>query len=890
MIPQTLGPYQIITKIGEGGMGEVYRARDTRLDRDVALKVLPEAFTADPDRLARFEREAKVLASLNHPNIGGIHGLEESDGIKALVLEYIDGPTLADRIAQGPIPVDEALPIARQIAEALEAAHQQGVIHRDLKPANIKVRADGTVKVLDFGLAKAFEPEAGSASASVSPTISLTAAATRMGMVIGTAAYMAPEQAIGKVVDKRADVWAFGAVLFEMLTGQKPFVGDDVSDTLALVLKFDPEWDALPDDTPPRLRQLVQTCLQKDTKHRVADMQDVRLAMQGAFETAAPQVAEAGAGAQPAWRQPLPVAVSAAVAALLVAGLAAWSLWPTAEPAVVSRFDYVLPEGQAFRNTGRPIIALSPDARAFAYNTAGGLYLRAIDELEARLIPGTEPTLTSPFFSPDGQQVAYWDLDGQLTRIGTTGGAPVVIADLASNPYGASWGPDGTILIGQPEGILRVPATGGTSALVVPALEGERLYGPSLMPDGESVLFSATTAGWDDARIVVQSLATGERAVLVERGNDARYVPTGHLVYALETGLFAVAFDTDRLSVSGGAVPLVQGVMRAGAGQTGVAHYSVSAEGTLIYVAGSTTAARTPVWVDREGREEPIAAEPGAYGSLRISPDGTRVVIYDYAGNDLWVWNFASATRTRLTVGERGGSGQVWTPDGARIAYSSRDGDIAWKAANNTGTPERIAEAPGEGVAGPPSPYFFAPTGTALVFGERGNPETEDSIGLIALEDGAESAWLLDGPFDERNAELSPDGRWMAYQSDESGQFEIYVRPFPNVDDDRVPVSNAGGFQPLWSRDGRELFYLEGNPLMSAAVQPDGPVFSVYRRTPLLDWPYFAAPLIRRTYDVSVDGQRFLALRPLGSDGAARSQIIVVQDWFEELKRLVPVP
>ena len=389
----TLGPYSVTAKIGEGGMGEVWRARDTTLDRDVALKVLPEAFTSDPDRLARFEREAKVLASLNHPNIGSIYGLEEAEGVRALVLELVEGPTLADRIRQGPIPIDEALPIAKQIAEALEAAHEQGVIHRDLKPANIKVKDDGTVKVLDFGLAKAFQPDAGDPNMSMSPTISLTAAATQMGMVIGTAAYMSPEQAKGKTVGKQADVWAFGAVLFEMLSGKRPFTGDDLSETLARVIDREPDWATLPDSVPPVLSIFIRRCLQKNPKKRIRDIGDVSLAMEGAFETIVPagEATVAPGAVQPTWRRLLPLVATAVVVGLGV-GLAVWSV-ARPEPPVVARFDYDLPDGQSFFNAGRPITALSPDGRAFVYNTNDGLYLRAIGELDARLIPGTANNL-----------------------------------------------------------------------------------------------------------------------------------------------------------------------------------------------------------------------------------------------------------------------------------------------------------------------------------------------------------------------------------------------------------------------------------------------------------------------------------------------------------------
>ena len=469
-IGSRLAHYDVTALIGEGGMGQVYQATDTKLNRQVALKILPEAFAADPDRLARFQREAQVLASLNHPGIAAIYGIEEQDDTRALVLELVEGPTLADRITKGPIPVEEALPIAKQIAEALEAAHEAGVIHRDLKPANIKVREDGTVKVLDFGLAKAFQPDASDPGLSQSPTISLTAAATQMGMVVGTASYMAPEQAKGKVVDKRADVWAFGCVLFEVLSGVKPFVGDDVSDTLALVLKFDPEWDALPPDTPPRIRQLIQTCLQKNPKQRVHDVADVRLAMEGAFETGVSAPSEAVSLTLPVWQRPVAM-VAAVLASLTVGGFAVWTLTRPTPPRVV-RFPIPLTGDQTFDYLGDPGVAISPDGSLVVYRASGSLWLRPVDQLQATQVSGAENG-REPFFSADGQSIGFW-AERQLKTVAVSGGASVILADVPSNPSGASWGADDMILYGQPEGIMQVSGAGGKPRLLIPIDEGER--------------------------------------------------------------------------------------------------------------------------------------------------------------------------------------------------------------------------------------------------------------------------------------------------------------------------------------------------------------------------------------------------------------------------------
>jgi len=891
------GPYEVADEIGAGGMGVVYRATDTKLKRDVAIKVLPESLATDAERLTRFQREAEMLASLNHTNIAQIYGLEESDGTTALVMELVEGPTLADRIEQGAIPADEALGIAMQIAEALKGAHGQGIVHRDLKPANIKLRPDGTVKVLDFGIAKALEQDT-LTSAPQSPM--LTTPATQIGVILGTAAYMSPEQAKGKQIDQRADIWAFGCVLYEMLTGQPAFGGEDVPTTLARVIANDTDIESLPAAISPAVRQTIQVCLQKDVEKRLHAIGDVKLALEGAFETVPPQAGDAVTVARPIWDRPIPVAAATVLATGFVVGLAAWSLWhtPEPEPPSLNRFDYELPEDRTFRNTGRRVMTLSPDGRHFVYNSDDGFYLRTMSELGARLMPGTETEARAPTFSPDGQMVAYYDNDtSQLKRLAISGGAAVVIGPVTSNVYGVSWGLDGTILIGQPEGILRVSANGGTPEVIIPTDDGTRAYGPRMLPDGDSVLFSVGPAGdWDAAQIVVQSVSTGERTVLVEGGNDARYVPTGHLVYALGDGLFAVAFDLDTLIVSGGAVPLMQGVMRAG-GTTGAANYGVSEDGTLAYVSGSGGAAagvRSLIWVDREGGEEAITAEPGSYALARISPDQTRVALDDRNINgDIWIWDFAGETLTRLTVGEGGGSYPTWTPDGERIAYSlSNTGEhrIDWKAANNTGRPEPV----GTNLTEPDSVYlnpsFFSPSGTELVY-RNVSAGIGGNIGMITIGSDAEPVWLLQESYSERNAELSPDGRWMAYQSDESGTDEIYVRPFPNVDDDLVQVSNASGFMPLWSRDGRELFYLErgtGERLMSVSVEATDTDFSFGDRTALFDWPYIGTfGVAGRPYDVADDG-RFLVIAPSGIIGET-PPIIVVQNWLDELVRLAPL-
>jgi len=875
-----LGPYEIVEPIGKGGMGEVYRARDTKLDRDVAIKVLPEEFANDDERLARFEREAKLLASLNHPNIASIYGFESN----ALVLELVEGPTLAERIQQGPIPVEETIAIAKQIAEALEAGHEAGVIHRDLKPANIKTREDGTVKVLDYGLAKALEgdaPTSGDSELSQSPT--LTRQGTQVGVILGTAAYMSPEQAKGKRVDRRADVWAFGVVLYEMLTGKRAFAGKDVSDTLAYVLTKEPDWDALPADLDPTLRMFLTRCLEKDPKRRLPDIGVVRLAMDGAFETT---ITPQGAVSQPVgWGASIGMAAAAALLLSVITGVAVWSvLYREPPPRPVARFSLPLPLDVSVTGRDRHVVALSPDGTRLVYSANQQLYLRAMDQMDATPVRGTEGA-RSPFFSPGGEWVGFW-ADGQLKKVAVRGGAAVTLC-AAQNPWGARWGADDTIVFGQRGvGIMQVSADGGTPEALIPLTgTGEVGHGPQVLPSEATVLFTlGDGSNWDDAQIVVHSLETDERKVLIEGGTDARYVPTGHLVYVLDSTLLAVPFDVDKLEVTGGAIPMAEGIMTSDS-RTGAAHFSVSDTGALVYVTGGSSglAERTLVWVDRDGGEEALAAEPRAYTYPRISPDGGRLAL-DVRGqeNDIWLWDFARETLTRLTFAPGVDLYPVWTPDGTQVAFSSdRDEnfDLYWKAADGTGTVERLTESENAQF-----PYAFTPDGSQLVFRETG--EQGFNLGVLSLEDSSEP--LLATEFNEYNAELSPDGRWLAYESNASGQQEIYVRPFPNVEDGRWPISDGGGTRPLWSRDKRELFYLApGARLMAVPVQTD-PGFAPGNAEEVFGG-YFvgAGNAVGRTYDISPDGERFLMIKE-SDETSSTEEFVVVLNWFEELKRLVP--
>src|SRR5262245_14657048 len=607
-----IGPYEVTALIGEGGMGKVWRARHTALKRDDALKVLPDAFASDPERLRRFQREAQVLASLNHPNIAHVYGLEQSDGVQALVMELVEGPTLADRIAQGPIPVDEALPIAKQIAEALEAAHEQGIIHRDLKPANIKVRLDGTVKVLDFGLAKALEPTSTlAANATASPTITSPAMMTGVGVLLGTAAYMSPEQARGKAANKRTDIWAFGCVLYEMLAAKRAFHGEDVSDTLAAVLRSEPDWDALSATIAPGIIALIKGCLEKNPQRRISDVSTARFVFEhaGDVQTQVP---------------PRPTTRARRIASLLIlsataaiAASLAWMFKPTSSSlAQVARLTIPLPQGESFSNLGVRAVAVSPDGTRLVYTANGRLYLRRMDQLDAAAIRGTEGQGRQPFFSPDGQWIGFYQ-GGYLKKISINGGAPIALCE-AENPWGVSWTNDNTILYGQgvqgSAGIWRVSSEGGKPQQLVKVEDGQIAQGPQMLPNGHAILFTLAQVGeLETGQIVVQSLDSSRRQVVLERGFDARYLPTGHLVYAVGDSVLAVPFDPTTLAFTGAAVPVVDGVAHG----SPVSHFAASSQGVLAYVPADAVpleeASRTLVWVDREGHEDPIKTPARAY-------------------------------------------------------------------------------------------------------------------------------------------------------------------------------------------------------------------------------------------------------------------------------------
>ena len=911
-----IAAYEILALLGRGGMGEVYRARDTKLNRDVAIKILPDAFAADAERVARFEREAQVLASLNHPHIAAIYGLEETGGSRALVLELVEGPTLAERIEglrAGGLGLEETIAIARQIADALGAAHEQGIIHRDLKPANVKLRPDGTVKVLDFGLAKAFDASPGTgrpSSVSMSPTLT---AATNMGVILGTAAYMAPEQARGKTVDKRADVWAFGCVVYEMLTGRRAFAGEEVSDTLAFVITKEIEWDKLPADTPTNIRRLLRRCLEKDPRRRLRDIADARIELDDQLDSglATPDSRLAIPDSRPPtrWRRVLPAA--AVVVASVVTGASVWmATRPTpANVLPVQRYPITLPAATPYVGEVGGEIAISPDGRRLVYPALDAgkrmLFMRTLDQLEAQPIRGTEDAY-NPFFSPDGEWIGFFTAGGsptgKLKKIAVRGGPPLALAD-TSIPTGA-WLADDTIVFartdGQPWSLYRIPAAGGAaSKLASPdtAQKELRVGWPEILPGGKDILISISLAanGFDESRIAILSIATGKYQTVIEQGYHARYVSSGHIIYALGGNLMAVPFDLTRRQTTGPPVPIVEGVRgRSGTGEVG---FAVSSAGFLVYAPGGTVAGgttRTLAWVDRSGREEPIAAPPRNYMYPRLSPDGTRVAldIRDQE-SDIWIWDLARESLTRLTF-EPGIEGfPVWAPDGRRVYFSSQrsggsngNANLYWQAADGTGQAEHLLESKNSQF-----PQAVSPDGTRLVFREN-DPKTASDINMLSLGDRRATA-LLHTAFAEQNADVSPDGRWLAYESNESGTSQIYVRPFPEVDRGRWQVSTGGGTRPVWARSGRELFYLiegEKDRMMAVPVQGGG-TFSAGNPQVLWQGRYLAGSASGgRTYDVSSDAQRFLMIKPPALDAtpSAGPSFVFVLNVFDELKRLAP--
>ncbi len=911
MIGQMLGPYQVLSKIGEGGMGEVYRATDTHLKRAVAIKVLPASVAGDADRLARFQREAEVLAALNHPNIAAIYGLEKTDACTALVMELVEGEDLSAHIARGPIALHDALPIARQIAEALEAAHEQGIIHRDLKPANVKVRADGTVKVLDFGLAKAMDPPSPLASAGkpadLMPTLT-SPAMTGMGMILGTAAYMAPEQAKGKAVDKRADIWAFGVVLHEMLTGRHLFMADTIPETLAHVMTRVPDLGTLPDTTPRRVRELIARCLERDPKKRLRDIGEARLLLDDPAvlepAVATTSSATAPAPARPLWPRVLPWAITALLG---IVAVWLWAPWSVAPPAQVMRLS-LLPAGSDPHGSATDrVLAMSRDGTHIAYvkgsaasaTSSGPLVVRALNQLDAA--PSGVDSARSPFFSWDGKWVGFFTggENGEMKKVSISGGPAVSICQIKGFPRGASWAPDNTIVFATTNfatGLLSVPAGGGeprplTTPNVVVA--GDH-YQPSVLPDGRGILFTIATGRSEDNAIAVLDLRSGQQKVLIRGGSQAEYIEPpdgargegGYLIFGAAGTLRAVRLDLKTLDVKGDVWSIVDRVMTAV--QSGATNYAVSRTGALFYLPSTVgvgeAGKRTLVWIDRKGQEDPVNAPPREYSTLRLSPDGTRVAVESRDQDlDIWVWTFGGRTLSRLTLDKAADFYPVWTPDSTRIVYRSGQrgspGNLFWQAADGTGVVERLTTADYQQVAG-----AFTPDGKSLIFDDY------SSIGLLSM-DSRKSTPLLKPSYEVRNAEVSPDGRFVAYESLESTVPQVFVQTFPDGRGGRWQISTTGGTKPVWAANGRELFYVsgEGTTVDLHAVPVTlgaGPKATFVAGTPVKLFRIWRNTLtVRgRSYDVARDGKRFLVIKADTTSAGPSAPFVFVVNWIEELK------
>jgi len=882
----SIAHYRITAKLGEGGMGEVWRATDTKLGRDVAIKVLPDTFAADPDRMARFEREAKVLASLNHPNIAAIYGVEE----RALVMELVEGPTLAERIAQGPVPPEEALPIVNQLVDALEYAHDKGVVHRDLKPANIKVTPEGRVKVLDFGLAKALSSESSAVDPASSPT--LTMRATLAGVIMGTAAYMAPEQARGHDADRRADIWAFGVVVYEMLTGRRLFEGPTVSDTLAAVLTKEPELEAV----PARMRRLLQVCLVKDPRRRLSHISGARLLLE---ETPATAAAPRRSG--------IPWAIAAAVLAISLVVTGAL-LWRGTRPADRQLLQFSVDLGpDAVTGLGTTAI-LSPDGGRLVFPSRGAdgkpqLSIRQLNQPKATILASSENG-QNPFFSPDGQWIGFVAL-GKLKKLPVTGGAAVTLYDppmataVASGAVvGASWGEDGNIILGRGVGgLLRLPEAGGTPLpLTKPSDKGEITHRwPQILPGGQAVLFTAHTSpvDFDNASIAVLSLKTGQWKTVHRGGYFGRYLPSGHLIYIHEGAMLGVRFDPVRGEVQGVPVPLLEDVA-ANSGPAG-GQFDFSQTGTLVYLSGKLSVRDRPiVGIEKGAGKIQSLLAPSDCVAPRLSPDSKRLAVAcgGPSGSDISVYDIQRETMTKITFNSQRNNRPVWAPDGKHIAYYSigtAGSTLWWARADGAGEPQRLLESKDLLF-----PYSFSTDGTRLSYATM-SPESLGDIWTLPLDFSdpehpkpGKSEPFLRTPANELNPAFSPDGKWMAYQSDESRNFEVYVRPFPGPGGKWL-VSSGGGFVPVWSRDGRELLYSSPDGhIMAAAYRAQGDSF-VWDKGRQWSDQQVAVTTVLPTYDLSPDGKLVVALLVAPREETKSPvHVTFLLNFFDELRRRMP--
>ena len=906
-----LGSFAIQGLIARGGMGEVYRARDTKLGREVAIKVLPSAFTADERRLASFEREARVVASLNHPNIAAIHGVEESDGIRGLVLELVEGDTLADRLSEGAygragVSLQEALRYARQIADALEAAHEKGITHRDLKPANIKITPDGVVKLLDFGIAKVVTGDG--PGVDLTQTVTSTLDATRAGLIMGTAGYMSPEQASGRPVDKRADIWAFGCVLFEMLARNRAFAADTLPETIAAILEREPDWSLLPRETPRPVLRLIERCLEKDPKQRLRDIGDARFELDRIIRGDADEPdGEILAAETRTWRTRTK---AAAAAAALFAALSIGLIWfalasdnVDAGDRRVSRFTIGLPKDSVIVPTFNPLLAFSPDGQYLAYTPLPGpVVIRRLDTVEGRpLEASTTPGFRqAPLFSPDGTSIAYVDGNAPFSwrrpfqKAAVAGGPALKLAEYDMFHRG-DWGADGWLYwtARYPGGIVRIRDSGGETEAVtkLDAAKGERTHRfASLLPAGDAFLYTVGFEGidnYDEARINLWDLKTGAAKTIVEGGMSAVYSPSGHIVYARGGKLMAVPFDAGRREVTGPAFEVQDGVMMSR--NTGAAHFTLSKRGDLAYVPGPAEGGRrTLVWVDRSGKAEALPLPAASYLYPRISPDGnTLAVEIEGPNHDFYFYDFARRVLSKVTT-DGLSHDPVWSPDGARLAFRSwlaGGMTLWWMPSDRSSAPERL-----DPTGTRQSPVSFSPDGNFLAFDQK-DPETGDDAWVLPLGKSGPARGVARTRFGEGSMKFSPDGRWVAYASDESGKAEVYVQAFPGPGL-KIQVSNGGGFDPVWRRSGGELFYRAGDRMMVVSVATS-PALKASAPRELWKGEYsegIAAScgmpgVSSSNYDVTADGQRFLMVRDEDQQ-AYSSDIVVVLNWAEQIKAI----
>jgi serine/threonine-protein kinase len=916
LVGRRLSEYEITARIGAGGMGDVYRARDVKLGRDVAIKVLPAPLAGDAARIARFKREAQILATLNHPHIAAIYALEESDDVVALVLELVEGDTLADRLHQGPLSLNDALTIARQTAEALEAAHAKGIIHRDLKPANIKAASGSAVKVLDFGLAKAIGEDTARDLSQLA-----TIHATQEGMILGTATYMSPEQARGRPVDKRTDIWAFGCVLYEMLTGRKAFHGDTVTDCLAAIVGQDPDWTLLPPSVPEHVVRLIKRCLNKDQQARLPEISDARHELEDVLATVSGRVIPAPIERPVKRRVPMP-AYAVAIAGIFFVGAFGIRVIRqlTLKP---ERLDIGLANDEFIPSTRSSELSLSSDGTLIAYasskrmaampkmspsaaedsgqtdDTSGEMpsmamteqiYVRPIGKgTAARPIGGALGS--APFFSPDGKWLGFWHAPtGTLRKVAISGGAPAKVCDAVSGIAGAAWGPDDTIVFAWFD-LFRVPASGGSPAVLLKVDEdrGERFFRhPSFLPSGKAILFTigmADTYSYDDAEIGVISLETGKKKILVQGGTSPRYSPSGHLVYARAGQLLAVPFDADKLEVTGQPFPVANGLFMSA--NTGMAAFSISSAGHLVYAAGpEERGTRAFVWVDKDGHKSALPLKPSSYLHPRLSPDG-RQLAYEIEGasHDIFTYDFERGTNNRMSL-DGASHWPLWTPDGQKLTFRSwKTGTMTmwWMPADKSDSPKQLTT-----IGSMQSPESWSPDGKTLAFTQMDDPESGSDIYVLSLDGDTTPRALIRTKFSEGSPKFSPNGAWLAYSSNEGGQPEVFARAYPGGQ--TIPISTSGGTDPLWRRDGRQLYYRLGDLMMVVDIGSGG-LPEVSKPRVLWRGNYLAgagsscgmAGPTSSNYDVTPDGERFLMIED-ASPAVECERLRVVSNWSLELK------